>query len=106
MIFYLLSACVAPNVLDVTTEVTINPGETEPWLLLEGPGVIFADSCTSPDITLWDEAASNVVPRLLASDVISDIWIRVDPSATAGTSWCFVVVPGENFVVEVNTVVL
>ncbi len=84
----LLGACVAPNLYEVASPL-LNPGESEPALYYEGPGVLVEGWCDGPGLDLTVEPGG-LWPYLVAPDELVEVWVVADEDADGGESWCTV----------------
>lgn len=102
--FSALLACTAP-VLVESTQPLLNPGESEPALTYEGPGLLWAWGCDGAGVWL-DMGPGSSWPYELSPDVLVTVWVSVSTTAIERIYRCEVVVPGRVDVVDVEVVVL
>lgn len=88
MIALLLTACVAPTLYESASPL-LNPGESEPALYYEGPGVLVEGWCDGPGLDLTTEP-SGLWPLLLPEDELAEVWVIAEDDAEGGEWTCTV----------------
>lgn len=84
----LLAACVAPTLYESASPL-LNPGESEPALYYEGPGVLVSGECDAEGLSLTVEPGG-LWPYLVAPDELVEVWVVASQQAGGGESWCTV----------------
>lgn len=84
----LLAACVAP-ILYESASPLLNPGESEPALYYEGPGVLVSGDCDADGLSLTVEPGG-LWPYLVEDRELVEVWVEASEEAQGGESWCTV----------------
>lgn len=88
MMTMLLTACVAPTLYESASPL-LNPGESEPVLYYEGPGVLVSGDCDAEGLSLTVEPGG-LWPYLVAPDELAEVWVVADEEAQGGEWVCTV----------------
>ena len=102
--FLILSACVAPSLIEVGSPL-LNPGEAEFAFLYEGPGWLLDQECDIPELRL-DVGPGLLWPYEVRDDELVEVWVEVDAAAPGGEWWCDVIHPLGRDSISVMVVVL
>lgn len=102
MIYFILFSCTVPTLVEDYSPL-INPGEEEPLVFYNGPGILFDGDCTSSDLTLVINE-TNHFPYFILEDEEALIWVRAAPSAQDGVYLCSINAWNETYeqIVEVE----
>lgn len=86
MWWMVLGACVAPNLYEASSPM-LNPGEAEPALYYEGPGVLVSWECEGTGLSLTVEPGG-YWPYLVEDRELVEVWVEASEEAEEGEWVC------------------